>query len=359
MVKNSNEYYNVIYTLSRNRVARSENIVADSAVISYKTPDDNLVFRTQLYKDYIELSLEDINQDTPYLAMTKALQFGGTLAGTDFDYTILAKNSYGTTPTIVRYVKNSSIFDLHKSKLMNVNWQDNNIVGTRLENLTSTTYAQTPILYTDNLGKATNFEVLFLNTNELENAIDDYNSPYDILTYDPLIPFTDITNVPQSFYETDVISDGRFSIRIQEPTYAKDPFEIPVFEYMIQGNDDYSQNGNIVIGNDLFSTFTGTIRYHYVINNTTRFTAENANKQYVPPLSTTRRVVFTRTNANQMELDLFQTFGGARNAVPITNIGIYATDGTTVKFLFAINDYVASGINDISNIRVFINNWKI
>ncbi len=46
-VKNGNEYYNVIYTLSRNRVARSENIIADSSVISYKTPDDNLVFRTQ------------------------------------------------------------------------------------------------------------------------------------------------------------------------------------------------------------------------------------------------------------------------------------------------------------------------
>jgi hypothetical protein len=70
MVKNSNEYYNVIYTLSRNRVARSENIVADSSVISYKTPDDNLVFRTQLYKDYIELSLESINQDSePYLPL--------------------------------------------------------------------------------------------------------------------------------------------------------------------------------------------------------------------------------------------------------------------------------------------------
>ncbi len=361
-VKTGNEYYNVIYTLSRNRVARSENIVADSAVISYKTPDDNLVFRTQLYKDYIELSLEDINQDTPYLPMLKALQFSSTLAGTNFDYTILAKNEFGTTPTIVRYVKNSSIFDLHKSKLMNVNWQDNNIVGTRLENITSTTYAQTPILYTDNLGKATNFELLFLNTNELEGAIDDYNTPYDVLTYDPLIPFTDITNVPESFYNDDVVSDNRFSIRIQEPTYAKDPFEIPVFEYMIQGNDDYSSIGNIVIGNDLFSTFTGTIRYHYTIDNTTRFTAENANKRYItPPTTDTRRVVFDRSNANQLELDLFQALSGSRNTIPITNVGIYATDGTTVKFLFAINDYapVSGGINDNSNIRVFINNWKI
>jgi hypothetical protein len=356
MVKNANEYYNVIYTLSKNRIARSENIVADSAVISYKTPDDNLVFRSQLYKDYIELSLENINQDTPYLIMSKALVLSETLAGTNFAYTVLAKNSFGTTPTIVRYVKNPTIFDLHKSKLMNVNWQENNILGYRLDS-TGGTYVQTPIVYTDDLGNATNFELLFLDTTNLNEAVSDYNTP---TVLDTLVPFTDLTQVPTLFYTDDVLADGRFSIRIQEATYAKDPFEIPVFEYMIQGNDDYSQIGNIVIGNDLFTTFTGTLRYHYTINNTTRFTAENANKQYItPPTTSTRRVVFTRTNANQMELDLFQTFGGARNAVPITNIGIYATDGTTVKFLFAINDYVASGINDISNIRVFINNWKI
>jgi hypothetical protein len=365
MVKNSNEYYNVIYTLSRNRVARSENIVADSSVISYKTPDDNLVFRTQLYKDYIELSLQDINQDTPYLAMTKALQFGGTLAGTDFDYTILAKNSYGIIPTIVRYVKNSSIFDLHKSKLMNVNWQDNNIVGTRLENLTSTTYAQTPILYTDNLGKATNFEVLFLNTNELENAIDDYNLPYNVLTYDPLIPFTDITNVPQSFYETDVISDGRFSIRIQEPTYAKDPFEIPVFEYMIQGNDDYNPLGNVVIGNDLFTNFrtaTGTtMRYHYQISNT-RFTAENAIKLFTLPSSTNRVVGLNRVG-KQIGLTLYSVFDTTtgpptltQNTTEFDHVGIYAYNGVESKFLFAINDY---SMSSDSQITLYINNWKI
>jgi hypothetical protein len=364
MVKNSNEYYNVIYTLSRNRIARSENIIADSSVISYKTPDDNLVFRSQLYKDYIELSLVNNNQDIPYLNMAKALVLSDTLAGTNFDYTVLAKNSFGTTPTIVRYVKNPTIFDLHRAKLMNVNWQDNNIVGTRLENVTSTTYAQTPILYTDSFGKATNFEVLFLNTNELESAIDDYNSPTVI---DVLVPFTDLTQVPTSFYTDDVLADGRFSIRIQEDTYAKDPFEIPVFEYMIQGNDDYSQNGNIVIGNDLFSTFTGDIRYHYIINNTTRFTAENAIKlQSANAWSSAndRRVTipFPRTISNEMDLDLFSNFGTlTKNTSTITNVGVYAVQGGTgvVKFLFAINDYNAISPNTFGDIKVYINNWKI
>jgi hypothetical protein len=369
-VKNGNEYYNVIYTLSRNRVARSENIVADSAVISYKTPDDNLVFRSQLYKDYIELSLEDINQDTPYFVMSKALVLSETLAGTNFDFTVLAKNSYGTTPTVVRYVKSPTVFDLHKAKLMNVNWQSNNLLGYRLDPLTviiSPTFAQTPIVYTDGLGNATNFELLFLDRTNLNQAVSDYNTPSVL---DTAVPFSDLTQVPSSFYTDDVLADGRFSIRIQEDTsggvpYKKDPFEIPVFEYMIQGNDDYNSLGNIVIGNDLFSTFTGTIRYHYVINNTTRFTAENAIKlQSANAWSSAndRRTTITRTNANEMDLDLFSNFGTlTKNTSTITNVGVYAVQGGTgvVKFLFAINDYNAISPNTFGDIKVYINNWKI
>jgi hypothetical protein len=365
-VKNGNEYYNVIYTLSRNRVARSENIVADSSVISYKTPDDNLVFRSQLYKDYIELSLVNQNQDTPYLNMTKALTLSSTLSGTNFDYTVLAKNSYGTTPTIVRYVKNPTIFDLHKAKLMNVNWQSNNLLGYRLDS-TGNTYVQTPILYTDSLGKATNFELLFLDTTNLNEAVSDYNTPTIL---DTLVPFTDLTQVPSSFYTSDVLADGRFSIRIQEDTsggrpYKKDPFEIPVFEYMIQGNDDYTSIGNIVIGNDLFTTFTGNITYHYVINNGNRFTAENAEKILGSSGLNSefdRRAVIDRSTNTQFDLDLFSNFStSTRNSTAITNIGFYAVDWGTLKtkFLFAINDYVESGINDKNDIRVFINNWKI
>jgi hypothetical protein len=67
-----------------------------------------------------------------------------------------------------------------------------------------------------------------------------------------------------------------------------------------------------------------------------------------------------------MELDLFSAFNtSTRNTSLITNIGFYAVQGGTglVKFLFAINDYVENLTitpnNDKSNIRVFINNWKI
>jgi hypothetical protein len=370
VVKNSNEYYNVIYTLSRNRVARSENIVADSSVISYKTPDDNLVFRNQLYKDYTELSLEDINQDTPYLIMTKALEFSGTLAGTNFDFTVIAKNQFGTTPTTVRYVKNPTIFDLHKAKLMNVNWQDNNLLGYRLDSITnSTTFLQTPIVYTDNVGKATNFELLFLDTNNLETAKNSFNTDFSSKA-DDLIPFRDLTQVDVDYYDTSVLANGRFSIRIQEDTsggrpYKKDPFEIPVFEYMIQGNDDYNQLGNVVIGNDLFTNFrttTGTtMRYHYQISNT-RFTAENAIKLFTLPSSTDRVVGLNRVG-KQIGLTLYSVFNPStspptltQNTTKFDHVGIYAYNGVESKFLFAINDY---SMSSDSLITIYINNWKI
>ena len=362
-VKNGNEYYNVIYTLSRNRIARSENIVADSSVISYKTPDDNLVFRTQLYKDYIELSLTNITpKDVPYLDWFKLLKLDTSIgmAGTNFDYTVLAKNSFGTTPTIVRYVKNPTTFDLHKAKLMNVNWQDNNVLGFRLDS-TGSSYVQTPIVYTDDVGKATNFELLFLDTTNLNDAISDYNTPTVI---DRLVPFRDLTQVPTSFYTDDVLADGRFSIRIQEDTsggkpYKKDPFEIPVFEYMIQGNDNYDPKGNVILSNDLFTTFTGNIRYHYIINNSTRFTGENADRlRGGTTWSSTSQVVgLTRVNATELSLVLYSSFPTS-NSNTIGNIGIYAIDTNTnnVKFLFAINDYTLS---NTSNIILYINNWKI
>jgi hypothetical protein len=370
MVKNSNEYYNVIYTLSRNRIARSENIVADSAVISYKTPDDNLVFRTQLYKDYIELSLQDINQDTPYLPITKALQFGGTLAGTNFNFTVLAKNEYGTTPNVVRYVKNPTTFDLHKAKLVNVNWQSNNLIDYRLDS-TGATYVQTPILYTDNLGKATNFELLFLDEKNIEEAKEHFNGEY---TPDELIPFTDLTDVDEDFYDDSVLEEENFSIRIEENEeenenggvpYKKDPFEIPVFEYMIQGNDDYNSLGNVIIGNDLFTNFrtaTGTtMRYHYQISNT-RFTAENAIKLFTLPSSTDRVVGFAR-DGHELDLVLYSVFNPStspptltQNTTEFNHIGIYAYNGVESKFLFAINDYT---MNSDSLITIYINNWKI
>jgi hypothetical protein len=362
---NGNNYFNVIYTLSKNRIARSENIQADSAVINYKTPDDNLIKRTQLYKDYIELSLVDGNKDpNPYLPMTKALVFTPQFVGTNFDFTVLAKNTYDSTT--IRYIQNPTIFDLAKAKLFDVNWQSNNNLGFRLDS-TGDDFVQTPIVYTNELGKATNFELLVLDTDNLANAVLDYNTPTLI---DSIVPFRDLTQVPTSFYTDDVLADGRFTMRIQEPTYDKDPFEIPVFEYMLQGNDDYNPLGNVIIGNELFTSYAKTsITFNYVVSDT-RFTAENANRLFTAsspaPSSSVQRVLIEKTTDTTINIKLYsQIIVGpppTLNTLPLQgkHIGIFAVGSdSTRKFLFAINDYAITGTNSNNDINLYINNWKI
>jgi hypothetical protein len=251
---------------------------------------------------------------------------------------------------------------------MNVNWQDNNILGFRLDS-TGSTFVQTPIIYTDNLGKATNFELLFLNTNEIINARTYYNDNFTPTS--DIIPFADLTNVVNNFYTNSVLDQSNFSIRIRENAtggvpYKKDPYEIPVFEYMIQGNDDYNSFGNVIIGNDLFTNFrtaTGTeMRYHYQISNT-RFTAENAIKLFTLPSLTNRRVGLNRVSGKQLNLTLYSVFDTTtgpptltQNTTEFNHIGIYAYNGVESKFLFAINDY---SMSSDSQITLYINNWKI
>lgn len=365
-VKNGNEYYNVLYTLSKNRIARSENIIADNSVISYKIPDDNLVSRNQLYKDYIELSLVDEHGETPYLPYFNMLETNPPptdvgFIGTKFDFTILAKNDYGSTPTVARYVKNPSIFDLHKSKLMVVNWQDNNVLGFTLLR-SATDYIQTPIVYTDATGKATNFELLVMNKANLINANAWYNG--NVAT-NPSVPFDKENEVPNAFYTDSVFDRNQYLIRIQELSYAKDPFEIPVFSYMLQGNDSYSNNGNIVIGENIFNTFPrafGSVaRFHYVFSST-RFTNENAVSIFKAsiPASNVNRANLLRGGTRIIDVDLFSNIDtNTRNTTAFTNVAIIAYDGVDTQFMFAINDYVESGSNDKDDIRVFINNWKI
>jgi hypothetical protein len=293
--------------------------------------------------------------------MGKALVINSQFVGTEFDFTVLAKNTYDSTT--IRYVQSPTIFDLAKAQLFNVNWQDNNVLGFRLDS-TGSTYIQTPIVYTNDVGKATNFELLVCDTTNITDAQEFYNDNY---TPNDLIPFGDLTNVNDNFYTDSVIDENNFSMRIEEPTYDKDPFEIPVFEYMIQGNDDYNSLGNVIIGNELFTSYSkNSIVYNYVVS-TTRFTAENANRLFTAsspaPSTTVQKVIITRPNDTTINLKLYASAespppaGLNTTALQGKHIGIFAVGSDSIrKFLFAINDYNMVSNNDIN---LYINNWKI
>jgi hypothetical protein len=356
----------VTFLTSANATVSTINLIDIMAFIDPTKPRGTVEINVPSTADKVNITLM-----TSYLST----DFGGLQSGS----ILLNDSVYGVkvfaqrSVIFLNYVKNPTVFDLCKSKLTNVNWQSNNLLGYRLDS-TGLTYVQTPIVYTDILGKATQFELLFLDTNNLIKVKNDFNVDFDEKA-SSLIPFEDLTRVDNDFWNLAklVTVPSSHSIKVEENTYDKDPFEIPVFEYMIQGNDDYNPLGNIVIGNDLFTTFADTnIRYFYVLMGgdtgrpNTRFTAENALKliqDYAPTNLDQNRVSITRDVAHILDLDLFSNLAtNTRNNTTFTNIGIFAVIGTSnAKFLFAINDYapVSGSINDNNNIRVFINNWKI
>jgi hypothetical protein len=169
-------------------------------------------------------------------------------------------------------------------------------------------------------------------------------------------------------YKNSINDRAKFVFRYTDTTYGKDPFEIPVFTYQVQANDQYFPSNGTIIGERLFTDYNGGVngvRYHYVFTNT-KITSENADKIYTdnaPSSTTNKRVAFARPNQRQINMTLYSTFSGTLNTTALQgkNIGIYAVDNTTTnplppKFLFAINNYQKTSNNAIS---VYINNWKI
>jgi hypothetical protein len=390
LIKNGNEYYNVIYTLSRNRIARSENISADTEVRSYAVSSQSLTRRVQLYKDYIELSLVSENNATPYLSMSKAfnLNGNGNYVGADLNFLYFGKSTITTGSKY--HVISPSVYDLSKSKIIVADYKDNNIVGYKVQNA-SGTYLQVPISYVDSVGQVLGLRSVFCDEKNIFDANKWFFDEYYVsgvsnedefrklpLTFYPEIPSTyskyfDIALIGQVDEDLNPKSTY-FSIDINEASYKKDAFEIPVVEYQIQMNDSFNTKGNFIVSDDIFKVFknpTGALQYNWIlVDGTTsrpnvRITNDNAEylfDLYKPAnLSTTNRSALNRSSATQFILSLLSS-GSTNNTTPLQNkhIGLFATyyDGANWqrKFLFAINDY-----NDTPNsvITIYINNWKI
>lgn len=384
-------HYSVIYGLSINRIARSENITADNTITTYSVPQDDFVYREHLYKDYIEFGLDssEIHNETPYMPLTKLLTFGidstygesGTYAGALFDFTCLVKSAWGLgIGEQAYYVLSPSIFDLTKSKYMKVAHDSNYIIGLRQEAASGDVIAQTPIRYCDSYAETGEMRFVFLDETELMGAVDFYNGDYG--EDDPIVPFTDLTNVNDEFFDVAVLAavwddggtptakDTYYSMDIRDTSYDKDGLEIPCVGYQVQLNDNADRYGRIVVADDFFAFFNnpdGLIEYTYV-GSTTRFTNENANQLFsVGYLSTKKAdIIYSSMPSNGFVITLWLYYSGSWIHNPATllntNIGFYAyykdeSDVVHSKFLFAINDFTLPSIT--YTFKLLVNNWKI
>ena len=128
-------YFNVVYSLSTDRVGRSEDISADSYIKDTDTPQLNNIIRKQVYRDYLELAYADdytvstsLFMGTPSMSLSNFLVFSDTVCGFEFNCCCYIKGVDSAGTVYYRGIDAIEI-DLPKQKMIVADFQDNNIIG--------------------------------------------------------------------------------------------------------------------------------------------------------------------------------------------------------------------------------------
>lgn len=348
----------VLFSLTRDKVARDENVSADTDVSTYAVPDKNLVKRVQIYKDYLEIGIYngDGHHDSPYLVPTLDLLTFNSANNVgfiyDFDGICATYNSAGTT--IERFVVPTTRMPFVRSIIFRTDFMENYIIGIKQ----SGTNIQVPIRYADANGEVYRIRWSLIKT-------DDYAS---------IMTASDYENLPQLSSATYSSLANNFSVAKDETTYDKSSYEIPVFQYHIEINGGTNALAQIVVGENIleqfpmvFSAPLNFAHYYYIISEIP-ITIENAGERY--------KILATDLGYNEYEhlavisvgttsdyiISLINTYPSTPNSVSLIgkHIGIYAchsaTSMSSPKFLFAMN-YYAHTSN--TTIPINVNNWKI
>ena len=344
-------YYSVIYNLSKGRIARSENINADSNIVDFQIPQQNLIKRNQLYKDYVEFSIDGAisGRPTPYLSLDNAFTITNTQVGSLLDnYNYYGKGTTAGNVDFFYYLQ-PVVYDLALSKLLTVDYKDNNIIGYSITK-NAGVYDQLIKTYTDANGELASIRSVFSLTT----------------------PETQVATLPlvsSSFY------NARVGIVIDEPNYAKDQYEIPNFTYQLQTNGTFDTKGSVLLANDLLRTFRpplvekNFVEYRYIVSNN-RFTNENALAIYntikvstLTPYENRLQVVdVVRTSNSVLTHNLFSSLAleWTSTSPAVYNTECYPRyDGGTHATLSAFltwlpQNYPAIGMNRFAGIKAFI-----
>jgi len=372
----SEDLYQVEFNLSVARVARDENISADDSIEKGQIPDDNLMKRVQVYKDYVEVSVatSKSNNDTPYFDIyayneeIHLFPFGDNYGiGFDIKMDMIARTKMSPS-TIINYVYvPSTRHNMVREMIYRADFDDNFIIGVKQ----SSGGVQTPIRYADANGE-----------------VDDINAYFvDEATINSIMESADFADLPQisSATYTDLIAEALISLN--ETSYSKTSYEIPVFEYIYEIKGDINQYSQLLLADNILERFNVRFspdhylfeksHYYYIISDI-QITQENAlerwNTLFIDASKSVdnHNVAFINNNGiNQYNLNLFSTYELGNfvyntSSLNGKHIGIFAVshedNATTPKFIMAINYYnYISPSAEWKNYQIplVINNWKI
>ena len=135
VVVEATDLYSVTYSLSTDRIGRSEDVTADSSIKDTDIPQKSNIVRDQLYRDYIEVGYtKDYTCDTSLFMGSPSTQLASLLVfnddGCGFNLNCVAYIKGVDSASTVYYRAIDAIeYDLCKAKLLVADFQDNNHLG--------------------------------------------------------------------------------------------------------------------------------------------------------------------------------------------------------------------------------------
>ena len=307
-VSNSFGYFiNAEITMSKYVSTKSLMTNPNSNIRDYGIPQKNTVKRKQLYRDYVEFNFTAPTRTlTYYRPLNKVLNF---YSNVDEFVRSLIRVTFATG-TDYYYQLDTTRYNLKKTFVTMVDFQDNNIIGNDMQNRysgfqlsrvltawTMSSLTNTPIQYTDDNGKVKGISLILLDDEEYNKIIDGY---IELQSGDMNYKYN-LTS--RCFINNGIYSRNTglgYGITITESSYYKDPLEIPVFEYMAQINS----TKDVLICENIFPTDINDdiiVIYTFELVDKNSANEFNCDSHYVNSFSSTLANSFALTNAMKFE----------------------------------------------------------
>lgn len=277
---NENIYFCDI-SMSKQVACKSIMVSANNNIRDYDTPQQMNLVREQLYRDYYELNYTSEHTEPKY-NNDDLFNFGFKQFGSLTNYISFIK-TYDSELKYKYYKVETTNLALPKMKVSVLQFIDNNIIGYskaqtnqfvfNLFNLfTQKDVYNVPISYVDKYGELTSIEILLLDENAYNGALEYYVESIDKKDKISYFGFSPV--IIQEIYD---YAKPSAKAVISENNYEKDGLEIPKFEFVQQfGNANDIVIGSGILDNDIANDNEFFV-YQFHIQDR-RISEENAEK---------------------------------------------------------------------------------